>query len=329
MTRFAESQRPNASRMAGVTLIEMMVTLLIGSFLIIGAVSIFGQSRTSYRTTDTTSRLQENARFAMSQIEPDIRLAQFFGMNNKPLLTPLPAPLFPITCGGNNVSAWALSIANAIQATNSAYPLAGQCNPFNNAWQANTDTLAVRHASGQPTAATVNTIQIQSTRVSGALFNTGVVPLGAACLATVPPTCNLNDLQVHLYYVSAQSSLGIPPPPLPPTPSLRRLTLVNGGIIQDQEIVTGVEDFQVQLGVDTNNDNTVERYVNATDPILAAANSRILAVRYWLLLRADQVEIGYTNNTQYQYADVPQFTRNDGFRRLIVSNTILLRNARG
>src|SRR5690606_9733933 len=37
---------------AGVTLIELMVALAIGSFLLIGAVTVFVQSRASYRVTE-------------------------------------------------------------------------------------------------------------------------------------------------------------------------------------------------------------------------------------------------------------------------------------
>jgi type IV pilus assembly protein PilW len=127
-----------------------------------------------------------------------------------------------------------------------------------------------------------------------------------------------------MYYISSQSSLGAT------TPSLRRKTLTTIGgaaVITDQEIIPGVEDLQVQLGIDTNGDNTVDRYVDPNNPIVTPT-TRILAVRYWLLLRTDQTEIGFTDSTNYQYANVPAFTRNDQFRRLLVSKTVMLRNIR-
>ena len=49
-------------------------------------------------------------------------------------------------------------------------------------------------------------------------------------------------------------------------PSLRRKTLINGGVIEDQEMITGVENLQVQFGLDTNGDGTVERYVDPDSP---------------------------------------------------------------
>jgi type IV pilus assembly protein PilW len=313
-------------RMAGVTLIEMMVTMLIGSFLTLGAISIFSQSRSTYKTTDTTSRLQENARFALSQIEPDLRLAQFWGMTNKSTLIAFPA-IPPAMCGPNNLGALTLPILPSIQAWNSAYPppLAGVCNAFNNAWRANTDVLAVRHVGGPLTAPAAGTIQVQTNRTAGSIYNSGILPFGAACLATVPaPTCENHDLQLRWYYVDSQSSLGAN------TPSLRRKTLRTVGgaaVIDDQEIIPGVEDLQVQLGIDTNGDNTVDRYVDPNNPIVTPT-TRVLAVRYWLLLRSDQAEVGFVDSTLYQYGNVPPFQRNDQFRRLLVSKTVLLRNTR-
>ena len=69
--------------MAGVSLVELMVSLVIGSLLIIGAVTVYMQSRNTYRTTDSASRLQETARFAMDVLEPDVRMAGFWGLTNR------------------------------------------------------------------------------------------------------------------------------------------------------------------------------------------------------------------------------------------------------
>ncbi len=64
----------------GMTLIELMVALAIGAFLMIGAITVFMQSRTTFRITESVARMQENARFALEAIEPDIRMAHYWGM---------------------------------------------------------------------------------------------------------------------------------------------------------------------------------------------------------------------------------------------------------
>src|SRR4030095_10491485 len=70
----------------GLSLIELMVALTIGSLLIIGAVTVYVQSRSTYRINETVSRMQENARYAMSLLEPDIRLANHWGLMSDPLM---------------------------------------------------------------------------------------------------------------------------------------------------------------------------------------------------------------------------------------------------
>ena len=60
-----------------------MVAMLIGLFLILGAVTVFSQSRSTYRTSESVARLQETARLAMDVVETDIRMANYWGMNNR------------------------------------------------------------------------------------------------------------------------------------------------------------------------------------------------------------------------------------------------------
>jgi len=115
---------------------------------------------------------------------------------------------------------------------------------------------------------------------------------------------------------------------------LRRMALVDGGSapeVESQEVAAGVEDFQVQFGIDTHQNNEpgfgiIDLYVNPDNPILARAKTRVLAVRVWVLLRSENTEPNYTNTASYQYANLASFQVNDSFRRLLVSKTIQIRN---
>jgi type IV pilus assembly protein PilW len=122
-------------------------------------------------------------------------------------------------------------------------------------------------------------------------------------------------------------------------PSLRRKTLGLGPAISDEEVLPGVEDLQIQFGVDTDpvggdDRGIVDRYVNPDDPILdesdAAFNedAEILAVRIWLRLRAERREPGLPADNGFSYGDRVTGPFNDGFRRIVLSRTIYLRNAR-
>ncbi|HXK57222.1 MAG TPA: prepilin-type N-terminal cleavage/methylation domain-containing protein, partial [Gammaproteobacteria bacterium] len=70
-----------APKQGGMTLIELMVAMSIGLFLIGGALYMYSQSKNTYRASDSLSRLEESARFALDTIEPDIRLARYWGRN--------------------------------------------------------------------------------------------------------------------------------------------------------------------------------------------------------------------------------------------------------
>ncbi len=83
----------------GLSLVELMVALAIGAFLLAGAISVFGKTRDLYRTNDATARLQETARYAMSTIEADLRMANYWGLmsradliENGPALDPANLP---------------------------------------------------------------------------------------------------------------------------------------------------------------------------------------------------------------------------------------------
>ena len=73
---------------AGLTLIELMVALAIGSFLIIGAVQIYTQSRQAFLVNESIARVQETAQFAMDTIEADLRMASNWGRNSRGTAVP-------------------------------------------------------------------------------------------------------------------------------------------------------------------------------------------------------------------------------------------------
>jgi len=338
-------------RQSGLTLIELMLAMMIGVFLLLGTLTVFTQSRSNFRVADSVARLQENARFALNTIGPDLRLARFWGLNAEPGEIPGPTdPSFPpgivVTCDTVDTSgarvppttytAWTLNFLQEIWAVDesSGYgePTLGiPCAPATAA-QPQSDALVVRHASGRTTVATANTIQVQTNHLKGIVFANGIAPAGMG------PLAQTHDVAVNVYYVDQGSDLD------PNVPSLRVKTLINGGIHQDQELISGVENLQVQFGVDTDdpNDGIVDRYVDPDQDIInpttagTLPNAKILSVRLWMLMRADAQEPGFKDRPTYTSPDPvintcaqgPGCSYPDNFRRLAVSKTIFLRNNR-
>ena len=69
-------------RQQGLSLIELMVALTIGLFLVSGILYIYLSTRASYASNDAAARVQEDARFAMERLTREIRMAGHTGCAN-------------------------------------------------------------------------------------------------------------------------------------------------------------------------------------------------------------------------------------------------------
>ncbi|MEA9586422.1 MULTISPECIES: PilW family protein [Xanthomonas] len=67
---------------AGISLIEMMIALVIGLVLMLGVIQVFSASRTASMLAEGNARAQENGRFALEFLQRDIRMAGHFGCVN-------------------------------------------------------------------------------------------------------------------------------------------------------------------------------------------------------------------------------------------------------
>jgi type IV pilus assembly protein PilW len=331
----------NRMRQFGVSLIELMVAMVIGLFLILGAVTVFSQSRSTYRTAESVARLQEIGRLAMDVVETDVRMANFWGMSNRadyivnraPIGQPPPAALTAAqqanaaVCGttGAPSNYFVLNLDEYVGGSNNAYTLSCAANNY----LAGTDTLWVRRANEtQPAAMDTNRIYLQTSRIRGTLFMPACTnPTNQTCIPAdyLPPASQSREVEAHVYYVSSRSTNRND------VPSLRRkrFASANGGTANafiDEEIVPGVEDLQVRLGVDTNGDTNVDQYVN---PGAVPAGGVVVSATIWLRVRAEEREIGFVNDTGYQYADMgAAVTPNDNYRRILLTKTIHIRNTR-
>jgi type IV pilus assembly protein PilW len=185
-----------------------------------------------------------------------------------------------------------------------------------------------------PVAPLAGSMQVQTTRTNGQLFADGNVPAEFSTDInpnTGEPYSTTHNLIINSYYVAADSDL------IPGVPALRRKSLgvgVAGPVVIDEEIAPGVENIQIQLGIDIDEDNTVDRYVNPGDGVYDPDDgnyipgARVLTTRFWIVVRGLNVEVGIQDARDYAPGDVDLGVPNDQFRRMQVSKTILMRNAR-
>lgn len=77
LLRMADSQ-------AGLALVEVMIAMLIGLFLVGGMMQVFSSSRLTYRVHEATARMQETGRMALEVLSRDVRMAGFWGCASNP-----------------------------------------------------------------------------------------------------------------------------------------------------------------------------------------------------------------------------------------------------
>jgi hypothetical protein len=253
-------------------------------------------------------------------------------VNRVPIGQPPPAELTPTqqtnaaVCGSSAANNYfVLNLDEYIGGNNNSYALTCTASFY----QTGTDTLWIRRAnSEQPATMDTNRIYLQTSRIQGTLFVPGCnSPTNLACIPAdyLPPQSQSRALEAHVYYVSSRSSNRND------VPSLRRKRFANANgtaanAFIDEEIVPGVEDLQVRLGIDTDGDTNIDQYVN---PGAVPANADVISATIWLRIRAEEREIGFVDDTDYQYADMASaVTPNDNFRRILLTKTIHIRNTR-
>lgn len=335
------ASRPG-QRQRGGGLVEFAIAMLLGLMLIAGALTVHHRSMTAMRTADTVARLQDAGRLALDVIEPDVRMAGFWGRFARPELVvnragpgqPLPAPFTPMQgtridgCGGAD-SRWAIDLDAPIGGTDDAYGLScaavGEPRP-------GADTLVVRRAAEAPSESlAVDRIHLQASHVRGALFVPApgcTNPMNVACLPDgfSPQDSQARTLVVRAYYVASSSTQRAD------VPSLRRKSFGNvnaagaAAALVDEEIVAGIEDLQVRLGVDRDGDGSVDAHA---EPGAAPDGATVVTATIWLRVRSEDREPGHVDLAAYHYADmVEPYVPGDAYRRVLVSRTIELRNAR-
>jgi len=105
------------SRQSGFTLIEIMISMLLGLIMMIGVVSLMIGNKRSFQEQTETSRIQENARFAIQVLAEDIRMASYVGCHDD------------VTIVSNNLTVDSKNLATVAQTTADDY-LLSMVNPI-------------------------------------------------------------------------------------------------------------------------------------------------------------------------------------------------------
>lgn len=295
-------------RQRGFSMVELIIAMALGLFLMSALIQILLSGKEAFSSVNYLSRIQENGRIATSMLVGDLKRAGYMGGNSD----------IPNIFGSAGQTAAAISCATGdtiwgrmitqrlvgLNDTNAGYAC------ITNASYLRGDILTVRYASPWVSGALVaGQMYLRSSLFEGKIFAGADQALGTNLVLDQPQS--VHDLVTHSYYVgnSGRSCSGLP------VPSLFRVRLNINGQPLVEELLPGVEHLQVQYGVGG-------QYINAD---AVADWSQVVTARFWLLIRSECPETGFTDASTYTLGDINYIT-NDRFRRQLYSSVVMLRN---
>jgi type IV pilus assembly protein PilW len=349
-------EHASAYRTRGFSVVELMVAMAISLLLLTGVVSIFVSSKSSYETNERMSRIQENGRFALDSIMTDLRASGFVGCARQPTYLStslnnatalqwnfLAGPVTGFQASGTNT--WSPTIDASIPA-----PLSGS------------DVLVVRVPVRERTAmpliadvgSATNTLQIAAGstaiqtgdivlaysceaisvfQVSDYAAGTGVISHVVNASGQVPgnaaATVNYSyrravthvvPVETVAYFIAPSSRVSDASDPAPAgTTSLWR----RRGLNAVEELVEGIEQIQVQYGVDTNGDVIVDAYRTADN---VTDWNDVISVSIALLVRSLEEYGSDADRRSYTLLDVTVAAPADRRLREVFTATASIRN---
>ncbi len=303
------SNRKSGSRQSGFSIIELLVAMVLSLFLLTALIEILLNGKQSFNSANNLSRLQENGRVATNLIVSDLKRAGYMGGNSDipNIFGSAGQVAAAVNCPTGNTN-WARMVTQRIAGLDDSN--AGfACIP--NATYLRGDVLAVRYAA--PWIATgalsANQLYLRSSLFEGKIF-AGSDEAAAVNVVLDQPQ-SVRQIISHAYFVgdSGRTCNG------QAVPSLFRVRLDPNSQPTVDELLPGVENFQVQYGI-------AGQYVDAN---AVAGFNNVVTVRFWLLIRSECAESGFVDGRTYTLGN-QVITPADNYRRQLYSSVVMLRN---
>ena len=337
------------NRGAGYTIIELMIAITINLMILATLVSIFANNSRTRGEIERANQQTENGRYALQQIADDLHNAGYLAeFNPGPLATPAAKPdPCDVTVAGLNSA-----LPLAVQGYDNG---AGAPTCVSNL-RAGTDIIVVRHAStcsvgstgcdaavaGAPyfqTSDCNNTTELASGTIAGYY----VLDTNAASFTLHQKDCVTAAVQyqyrTHVYFIANDDQAG------DGIPTLMRAEL-GAGTFTVVPLVEGVENLQVEYGLDTTTPTTGTPAVFTANPdsYNGCASTPSICVGYWRSTVAAKINLLTRNTTPTPgYSDTKVYTLglnangtvntvgpfNDRYKRHVSESVVKLNNPAG
>lgn len=317
-----------ARRQAGFSLVELMIAAVIGLVLLGGLITITVNSSRTQRELEQIGRQIENGRYATDILEESLRHAGYYGEYYR---LDSPPGALPDPC------------STTLADIEAAFPLPiqGYDNPTGNPpigclgdadHRDGTDILVIRRVSTSPTdiaALTDGELYLQTRADDYVLAQAdGTEDASNPGSFTLDKrdgsTADVHKFHVEIYFIGPDASVN-------DVPTLKRRVLTqSGGSLgfQEQELVDGIEYFEVEYGIDRSGDSSPNESAGGagdayeTTPTLDEF-ADVVALKLHLIARSIDRFSGHSDSKTYDLgleADVGPL--NDAYRRRAFSTTV-------
>jgi len=322
-------QRHDYRRQSGFTLVEIMVAMLLSLILGVAIVTVFVNNSHSFSQDDNVMRMQDDARFALQQIAFDLSMAGHYAELLSPsAVTPDTNLTIGMDCGPAGVTNWAfqtqavtgesLSVIGIDNVT-SAQVVAGHSCFLADEVAPGTDVVSIKRVAGAEAAALRDgAVYLRTNGTVGLLYRQPLT--GTPAIPIALPRTEW-EYRPAIYYIRQYAyNLG------DNIPTLCRKVLGGAGPSMLTEcIATGIENLQLEYGIDTSNDGNPNVYMSA--PTLADLQD-VVSARIYLLARTTDIDVRHTNQKTFSIGNAPNYTPNDSFHRRVYSTTVAIQNIR-
>jgi type IV pilus assembly protein PilW len=318
----------------GLSLIELMIAMVIGSLVLLALSSIFLSSNRSSIEMRKSTQQQENGRYASQLLYDDLMLAGYLSeFDSSPLISPAALPDICATdmtelLGGlplhvqgvNNAAATPACLADlktgtdiiVVRRASACVAGSADCDAFLAGaphFQASLCTPTDGSGSELAYLASNNAdYAAHHFAFSNALAD--FTRRKTSCGTTL---ADIHRYLVHIYFVANNNEAG------DGIPTLKRAEIGATGF-SIVPLVDGVENMQVEYGVDTTTDGMPDSYTST--PASVDGWRGVMGARIHLLARNTVKTQGYTDKRTYVLGDETVGPTSDGYKRHVYSTAV-------
>ncbi len=318
----------------GFSLVELLVSMLLGLLLSAGVVSAYLGAKRNVLYEEQMARMQENGRYALRLLSRELGMAGFFG--GVPGLDGLPVASVGTDCSER---AWALDGAHAVELVNDysgvAVPISLHATSLtcldSAAIALDTDLITIKRTAGEASvrrgvlapglsASTVGSWYLRLAPGQSPQWEK-LRTIDLRDRARAAPSLSYWKAISRIIFIRRFSDSeaeaegdGIP--------GLCMETLA-GNAMTSRCLVEGVENMQLEFGIDTDADGVPNQYKSAPE---GEEMQRAVSAKIYLLLRSISKISGHQDDKTYRLGQKILTAKHDAYLRRVVSTTVLLRN---